>query len=108
VNLIQEERIDDHHVFPQGYIADNLEEVSNTLRDSILNRTLIDKLTNIRIGKRAPSDYLEEIQGELGDKFKQLISSHLLPSDALLANDHKEFINQRQALLWQKIQEVTS
>jgi hypothetical protein len=108
VNLIQEEKIDDHHVFPQGYIADNLEGVSNTLRDSILNRTLIDKLTNIRIGKRAPSDYLKEIRSEQGDKFQQLIESHLLPSDALLADNHEDFINQRQALLWEKIQEVTS
>jgi len=75
---------------------------------SILNRTLIDKLTNIRIGKRAPSDYLEEIRSEQGDKFQQLIESHLLPSDALLADNHEDFINQRQALLWEKIQEVTS
>jgi len=108
VNLIQEEKIDDHHVFPQGYIADHLENVSNTLRDCIVNRTLIDKLTNIRIGKRAPSEYLVEIKGELGDKFEPLIASHLLPSGPLLADNHEEFLIQRQAMLWQKIQEVTS
>jgi len=108
VKLIQEEKIDDHHVFPQGYIAEHLEGVNTTLRDCILNRTLIDKPTNIRISKRAPSDYLEEIKGELGDKFEQLIASHLLPSAPLLADSHEEFLDQRQALLWQKIQEVTS
>ena len=30
--LVREERIDDHHVFPKQYIAENLPEVSATLR----------------------------------------------------------------------------
>jgi len=53
-----DEKIDDHHVFPQRYLAESMPDVSGTLRDCVLNRTLIDKKTNIRISKRPPSDYL--------------------------------------------------
>jgi hypothetical protein len=110
-NMIQENKIDDHHVFPQGYIAEKLPKVNNLLRDCILNRTLIDKATNIRIWKRSPSDYLSEIATEIGDKFAQMISSHLLPDSKespLLNDDFETFINQREKKFWQKIQEVTS
>lgn len=72
--------VDDHHVFPQGYLDPR--GVPPVLRDSILNRTLIDKITNIRIGKRAPSDYLEEIRAawggiELSVSYLTLICSRL-------------------------------
>jgi hypothetical protein len=111
VKLIEEEKIDDHHIFPQGYIATDLSGVTNTLRDCVLNRTLIDKTTNIHIGKRAPSDYLQEIQQALGADFEKLLSSHLLPSGSespLLKNNFEEYLNSREKLLGQKIKEVTS
>jgi hypothetical protein len=110
-NMILENKIDDHHVFPQGYIAGKLPTVGNLLRDCILNRTLIDKATNIRIWKRAPSDYLNEIATEIGDKFDQMIASHLLPGgkeSPLLKNDFEAFISRREEKFMQKIQEVTS
>lgn len=102
VKLIEDEKIDDHHIFPQGYIAAHLPTVGTTLRDCILNRTLIDKTTNIRIGKRAPSDYLKEIQTALGNKFDELIDSHLLPGgpkSPLLTDDFDALIDNRQELL---------
>jgi hypothetical protein len=112
VNLIQDEKIDDHHVFPHGYLESQLPLVSNNLRECILNRTLIDKITNIRIGKRAPSDYLMQINKELlDDKFEQMVASHLLPSGTaspLFLDRFEEFLSQREQLLWEKIVEVTS
>lgn len=111
VKLILDEKIDDHHVFPQKYLADKKPEVKAVQRDCILNRTLIDRETNIRIGKKAPSKYLEEIKGALGTKFTGLLASHLLPgaaSSPLLKNDFEEFMSQREKLIWQQIQEVTS
>ncbi len=111
VNMILDAKIDDHHVFPQGYIADSLPDVTSVQRDCILNRTLIDKATNIRIGKRAPSKYLQEIKEELGDKFDGLIASHLLPSSdgsPLMADNFEAFLDERESLFWQKIQEVTT
>jgi hypothetical protein len=78
---MREQVIDDHHVFPRGYLASRGykdEQAAN----SILNRTLIDKQTNIRIGKKAPSLYLAEMEQELGQKeLADLLSSHMLPTD---------------------------
>ena len=52
-DLIEAGKIDDHHVFPRGYLDGRGRSAE---LDSVLNHALIDRATNIRIGKRAPSD----------------------------------------------------
>src|SRR5262249_8632780 len=80
-NMMQEEKIDDHHVSPQKYLAEAMPDLASTLRDCVLNRTLIDKKTNIRISARAPSHYIAEIDAAItGAKLDKLLLSHLLPS----------------------------
>jgi hypothetical protein len=81
--IIVGEEVDDHHVFPQQYLKDN--GLGDAV-DSVLNHTLIDKITNIRIGKKAPSTYLDEmINGKDGHdgqgraKVDTILSSHHLP-----------------------------
>jgi hypothetical protein len=110
-NMMLEEKIDDHHVFPQGYINDNMTNISATLRDCVLNRTLIDKKTNLHISKRPPSDYLTEIEKAIGEEaLRNLLRSHLLPSgkESPLQNDQfEQFIKVRQYAISKKIQEVT-
>lgn len=113
-NLILEQKIDDHHVFPQAYLASQMPTVDSVLRDCVLNRTLIDKATNIRIGKRAPSDYLGEIGGPTGigmDKLEELLRSHLLPSApnaSLRQDDFDRFLIEREQLIAKQIEEVTT
>lgn len=104
-----ENPVDDHHVFPQGYLPQGVPPV---LRDSILNRTLIDKITNIRIGKRAPSDYLAEIRGAWGGAaaLDELLGSHLLPTggdSSLMRDDFDTFLGWREQRLAQEIETVT-
>lgn len=110
-NMILEEKIDDHHVCPQKYLAESEPEVSSLLRDCVLNRTLIDKKTNIRISKKAPSDYLAEVgEAITTGKLEKLLRSHLLPSAAdspATRDDFAEFLKQRQSLILQQITEVT-
>ena len=110
-NMMLEEKIDDHHVFPQGYIKENITNISATLRDCVLNRTLIDKETNLRISKRPPSGYLTEIEEAIGEEaLRDLLRSHLLPSgkESPLQNDQfEQFIKVRQYAISKKIQEVT-
>jgi len=53
-DAIRDQQIDDHHVFPRAYVAEHA-ELRELPFDSVLNRTLIDRQTNIRIGKKAPS-----------------------------------------------------
>ena len=110
-SLVLEKKIDDHHVFPKGYLIDSGEEVSVTLRDCILNRTLIDKETNIRIGKKAPADYLEQIEAELGaERLDKVLASHLLPGgtdSSLREGRFSDFLNDREKRFAQRIKEVT-
>jgi hypothetical protein len=109
--MIHDEQIDDHHLFPQGWFKDH-PEVDGALVDSVLNRTLIDQVTNIRIGKRAPSDYLGEVREKLGDvTLRAILKSHLVPSDdegPLFRDDFSGFLREREALVAAQIDLVTS
>lgn len=109
--LIEENHIDDHHIFPKGYLQ-NIPPQDITLSDyeidSILNRTLIDKETNIRIGMNAPSVYLKEIRNHLQEQsgeagvLERILSSHQLPTDprsSLWSNDFLEFRKERERAL---------
>jgi len=109
--LMRAEEVDDHHVFPAAWLDQQTPKVPGPLRDCVLNRTLLDKSTNIRIGKRAPSDYLGEVAQMLGADMDAVLSSHLLPVGAaspLMADQFGAFIDARQALLAQRITAVTS
>jgi hypothetical protein len=112
--------VDDHHVFPKAYLnpAGEPPKHETELVDCILNRTLIDRATNIRIGKRAPSDYLADIRKKLDalpplgpqTRFSRLLSSHLLPASedaALLNDDFAGFLAARSAALVERIEAAT-
>ena len=107
---IREQQIDDHHVFPRGYLADS-SELRDLPVDSVLNRTLIDKQTNIRIGKKAPATYLKEMEVEFTrDQLNELLASHLLPNwpqSALGSNDFAEFLEWRAAALQNETNQAT-
>ena len=107
--LMNEQGIDDHHIFPAAYLERKGVALSR-LRDCVLNRTLIDRTTNQIISDRAPSDYLEEIRALPDFPFEAVLSSHGLPADEsspLFRNDYETFLSQRQDWLWAKIKEVT-
>jgi hypothetical protein len=78
-DLIEEEKIDDHHVFPRAFLRDLGRGAEN---DSVLNHVLIDRLTNVRIGKNPPSRYLAEVRAVLGDGLDAVLASHALPGEA--------------------------
>ena len=102
--------VDDHHIFPQAFL--NKQNVPPALRDCILNRTYIDRTTNRRLSKRAPSDYFSEIRQKHGDQeTDSLFNSHLLPPGAdspLLADNFEGFLTQREKLLLRLIQKKTT
>ena len=110
-SMVLEKKIDDHHVFPARYLEEAVAGVSATLRDCVLNRTLIDKETNIRIGKKPPSEYLAQIEAKIGEeKLQRVLESHLLPGEpasSLRENRFFEYLEGRQQRLAEKIAEVT-
>ncbi len=107
--LMNDEGIDDHHVFPSKFLEKN-GVTSARMRDSVLNRTLIDRTTNQMISDRAPSQYLADIRNTPGFPLDAVLTSHCLPtgSDASLwTDDYDSLLSWRQARLWQEIQRVT-
>lgn len=108
-DLIIEHNVDDHHVFPNAHLG--RAGVPNKLRDCVLNRTLIDRKTNIRISDHAPAEYLKDIEAAMGNtKLVQLLESHLLPAGSdspLWRNDFEAFLDERQEALWGEIKSVT-
>lgn len=105
--LIEAGRIDDHHVFPRAYLR-NVGKGDEV--DSVLNHCLIDRTTNILIGKRPPSDYLKEIRAELGATLDDVLRSHRLPTGAdspLTADDFEAFLQWRQQALSEALAEVS-
>lgn len=73
--------IEIHHVFPSNYIKTKFGENSTEydLADSILNKIRINKISNIKISNKAPSDYLLEIKTKSPNpKIQSSLESHYI------------------------------
>lgn len=70
--------LDDHHIFPRKFLTKNAEFTSAQV-DSVLNRALIPKLTNIKIGAKAPVKYLGELQKK-NPTLAEALERHLIPN----------------------------
>ena len=105
-------KISDHHVFPQAYLNANWPDTASTLRDSVLNRVLVDPETNSRIGARSPSQYLAEIASQSGStQLDAVLDSHLLPPShhpTLAKDDFEGFLEERQSRLASEIKSLTN
>jgi hypothetical protein len=73
-------KLNDHHIFPKEYIkmAFKNDEKSLAYIDSVINRTLIPKFTNLKIGFKKPSLYLKEIEGN-NNSLVLSLKSHCIP-----------------------------
>jgi len=106
-DVIEANKVDDHHVLPRGYLKDigRRNEV-----DSVLNHCLIDRETNRRIGKRPPSQYLAEIRSARGDDLDDVLASHRLPTgerSPLESDDFDEYLSWRLEELADALTEQT-
>jgi hypothetical protein len=107
--LINDEGIDDHHIFPAKFLEDQGVTLART-RDCVLNRTLIDRTTNQMISARAPTQYLAEIRNTPGFPFEAVLASHCLPTgdnSPFWTDDYETFLAWRQNRLWKDIKRVT-
>jgi hypothetical protein len=87
--------LEDHHIFPNDYLKKDWANVQTTLDsevaiDCVVNRTLIPKLTNIKVSNKAPSAYLLEIKAKNPNIVKAL-ESHMLPGDLLSGEYDKNY-----------------
>ena len=106
-SVIDGRAVDDHHVFPRAWLkAHGLDGMA----DTVLNHTLLAKVTNILVGGRAPSDYLAEMGDALKDELPHILVSHNLPADQngpLRCDRYEEFLGWRAAVLAERLSAVT-
>jgi hypothetical protein len=99
------EQVDIHHIFPQGWFKDH--KITNPLMDSIVNKTPLSKHTNIEVGKRAPSAYLERIQQKHGltqETLDAILETHVIDPAILRSNNFENFYAARFEQLLQRIE----
>ena len=105
---IVEESVDDHHIFPQAYLG---KAVEKGLVDCVLNRTLIDKITNIRISSKAPSVYLQDMATSLSEQLlDDILESHGLSTDrhgSLFEDEYEAFLRERAERLETLLRDAT-
>lgn len=72
-------RLEDHHIFPKNYMkkkfSNNQDAIDKT--ESVVNRTLIPKIENIKIGDKTPSSYLKELKKE-NPNLEKSLKNHLI------------------------------
>jgi hypothetical protein len=101
-------RLEDHHIFPRGFIDSKYaqDEKAQSFRDCVVNRTLIPKLLNIRIGKRQPSEYLSEIS-KSNPSLGGCLTDHFIPTqtiEGLFDDFFTDFIEERAAMIFDALQ----
>ena len=98
--------LEDHHIYPRAYIANkpSLADIDQNeaeqLVDCVVNRTLIPKILNIQVGKKAPVDYMAEIQKKANPHLVDCLPSHLIPTDMatdVTWNSHFQLFLQERA-----------
>lgn len=101
-------QLEDHHIFPRKYLTTNYpdnEEILS-LTDSVVNKTLIPKLTNIKIGQKPPSIYLKDLHKK-NPQLKRSLQNHVIPVELLEGKYDKDyliFLRKRAETIFQIIQ----
>ena len=108
-------KLEDHHIFPQGYLKSNLPTDENevpdfiSMIDSVINRALIPKITNAKIGKKKPSEYLQKIK-ERNNRLEISLENQFIPIDLIngsLDESYEEFLERRGQKVLELINEET-
>ena len=107
--MLKTGEVDDHHIFPDSYL-EKVKNVEKARRDCVLNRTLIDRETNIKISDKAPSKYLTQMD-EHGDGVLEILDPHFISGEvatAMRGDDFDKFLAERSKLITAEIERVTT
>ena len=94
------DKLHDHHIFPKAFLQQTYQNQPELLElmDSVANRALIPKLTNLKIGRKSPSTYLCELT-KLNSKIGKCLKSHKIDENLVLSDDldsrFEEFVKTR-------------
>lgn len=101
--------LDDHHIFPVQYLKDTFQDIKSDDINVVLNKTLLHKSTNRKIGKRNPSDYLNDPAIINQESKMDILELHLMDTetvDYLLDSSYENFINSRDKYIVNKIKNI--
>ncbi|CAM3482601.1 DUF262 domain-containing protein [Deinococcus saxicola] len=99
-----DEKIDIHHIFPQDWCIKR--EIPRDRYNSVVNKTPLTATTNRRIGKKAPSVYLADLQGtQVTDaRMDEILRTHVIDVQAMRADHFDDFYDARKASLLKRIE----
>lgn len=77
-------KLEDHHIFPVNYAKKRFKDDQDALEkiESVANKTLIPKISNIKISDKAPSVYLNELKRR-NPQLELSLENHLIPLEML-------------------------
>ena len=94
-------QVDIHHIFPKAWCVKN--GIEHSRQESIVNKTAIGRVTNIKIGGRSPVQYLKTIEvdaGLTGAQLDDILRSHEIDPISLRQGSFDAFFaNRTEALL---------
>ncbi|OMC31099.1 hypothetical protein A5739_14000 [Mycobacterium colombiense] len=111
---VKSDKIDSHHVFPKAYLSGKKDKQGRPFNaELILNRALIDPVTNKTIGSKAPSDYFQALREAIEEQeLVEILRSQLIDADEaddpIHRDDYTGFIAQRLNDVVAAIESVTN
>ncbi|MBC7970774.1 MAG: DUF262 domain-containing protein [Verrucomicrobia bacterium] len=102
INLFNDP-IDSHHIFPVAYCKK--QGISKDRFNSLVNLTPLSRLSNQKIGGKAPSQYLRalEAEGISRRRMDEILRSHLIEPETSQADDFEAFLSQRAQSLMELV-----
>ena len=99
-----EEKIDIHHIFPRKWCEEQIPPIPPRVYDSIVNKTAISYKANRKIGGKAPSDYLKQIETDKAVQIQPaamdaILQTHCISPAFLRSDDFEGFMKDRKAAL---------
>ena len=108
---------DIHHIFPKGYLRDEI-NAPQRLYNQVANYTFLEKRINIAIGKKSPKEYFtiakdaivsgSDYFGDIADleTLQTNLEANCIPEGIfeMGAADYEEFLAQRRRLMARKIE----
>ncbi|MBI3733211.1 MAG: DUF262 domain-containing protein [Chloroflexi bacterium] len=101
--------IDIHHIFPSEWCKSS--GIPDRISNAIVNKTAISYKANRMIGKKAPSQYLEQLKNNpqvqnTKDEQDGILRSHLIEPSLLRSDDFQQFYERRKQELTRLIEKA--
>lgn len=105
--------LEDHHIFPKDYIRKSIRQLdagadAYALIDCVVNRTLIPKISNIKISSKSPSTYIKELSAK-NPNIRAALLSHLIP-ESIMTGEYDDvyqiFLEDRARLIFSQIKSM--